>query len=75
MTPRQCAAARALVGLDQRGLARSAGVCLGTLSGYEGGRKRAQRASVAAMRRALEQEGVVFLDPGADGGAGVRLAE
>lgn len=73
-TPRQIVAARALAGIDQRTLAKAAGVCLGTLSGYERGRKRAQRASVLAMRTALEHRGVVFIDASPEGGPGVRLA-
>jgi hypothetical protein len=32
-----------------------------------------QRATAAAIRRALEIAGVIFLDPNADCGPGVRL--
>lgn len=71
----QCRAARALLDWTQAGLAERAGVSPGTVRGFEAGRHALHRASAAAIRQALEAGGVVFLDPGAEGGEGVRRAQ
>ncbi len=70
----QCRAARALLDWTQAGLAARAGVSPGTVRGFEAGRHALHRATAAAIRQALEAAGVVFLDPGAEGGEGVRRA-
>lgn len=56
-TPRQCAAARALLGWSQADLAEAAGVGVRTVSTYETGEHRAPRR-LDAIRTALEQAGV-----------------
>lgn len=68
----QCRAARALLDWTQAELARRAGVSPGTVRGFEVGRRALHRASAASIRRAFEAEGLVLLDPGQDGGEGVR---
>jgi len=68
----QCRAARALLDWTQSELAARAGVSPGTVRGFEVGRHALHRASAAAIRRAFEAEGLVLLDPGNEGGEGVR---
>jgi transcriptional regulator with XRE-family HTH domain len=68
----QIRAARALLGLDQTQLAEAAGVALNTVSRIEGylDRVPARHDTVRRLQRALEEQGIEFLD---DGGPGVRL--
>ncbi len=72
---RQIAAARVLIGWEQRELAEAAGISAPTLrrmelsNGIPGGIKN----NLLAIERALEQAGVVLVPAGKDGGAGVRL--
>jgi transcriptional regulator with XRE-family HTH domain len=73
LTPEQCRAARALLDWTQDDLAARAEVSRSTVRGFEGGQHGLQRAMAAAIRRALELAGVIFLDPNADCGPGVRL--
>ena len=70
----QCRAARALLDWTQAELASRAGVSPGMVRGFEAGHHAPHRASLAALRRALEAQGLVFLDPDAQGGEGVRRA-
>jgi transcriptional regulator with XRE-family HTH domain len=74
LTAPQCRAARALLDWTQADLATAAAVSPGTVRGFESGRHALHRASAAAIRQALEAGGVVFLDPGPEGGEGVRRA-
>jgi transcriptional regulator with XRE-family HTH domain len=74
LTAPQCRAARALLDWTQAELAAAAAVSPGTVAGFEAGRHALHRASAAAIRQALEAGGVVFLDPGPEGGEGVRRA-
>lgn len=69
MNAAQCRAARGLLGWTQDRLAETAEVNPATVRGFERGIKQPQRASLAAIRRALETAGVEFLDA-----SGVRLA-
>ncbi|WP_245613060.1 helix-turn-helix domain-containing protein [Skermanella stibiiresistens] len=55
-------------------LAAHAEVSRSTVRGFEGGQHDLQRATTAAIRRALESGGVIFLDAEDDCGPGVRLA-
>jgi transcriptional regulator with XRE-family HTH domain len=71
MTPAQCRAARALLDWTQDDLAAAAQVGVVTLRQFERGVSQPRRAIVAALRRALEEAGVRFIDRG--GGPGVRL--
>lgn len=63
--------ARAAVGLSVRELADAAQVAVSTIVRLEGGEELKPR-TVAAVRRALEAAGVVFIEENG-GGAGVRL--
>ncbi|CAH0306698.1 DNA-binding transcriptional regulator [Roseomonas sp. CECT 9278] len=74
LTAPQCRAARALLDWTQAELAAAAAVSPGTVRGFEAGRHVPHRASAAALRRALEAVGIVFIDAGPDGGEGVRRA-
>ena len=71
MLPVQCKMARAALGLGVRELAAKAGVSPDTVFRLEKGEALHQRTGVA-IRKALEDAGVVFIDENG-GGAGVRL--
>ena len=77
LTPAQCRAARALVGIQQMQLAAAAHVARKTLADFEGGKTTPNHRTMAAIRATLEAAGVVFEAAGemVDGGPGVRLAE
>ncbi len=73
VTPAQLRAGRALVGLSQAELAGRACLSVPTIKHAEtGGEGRASEAALAAIRVALESQGVIFIDAG-DEGPGVRL--
>lgn len=69
----QFRAARALLGISQPELAKLAGVSTTTLKRLEGSAaiKVADKSNIA-IRRSLEDAGIVFIDENG-GGAGVRL--
>jgi transcriptional regulator with XRE-family HTH domain len=73
----QIRAARALLDWSQRQLAEKSKLSVPTIKRMEGamGPERSTEANVEAVRRALEEAGIVFLDTkqNKDGGAGVRL--
>ncbi|PAP99500.1 transcriptional regulator [Mesorhizobium mediterraneum] len=71
---RQIAAARALAGIAQTDLATSASISVPTLRRMEASEGPASGLpnNVAAVRRALEAAGVVFVDENGEG-PGVRL--
>jgi transcriptional regulator with XRE-family HTH domain len=71
MTPGQCRAARALLDLTQSELARAAELGLSTVVDFERQRRSVSGEAIEAIRRALEQGGIEFLD--GDGGPGLRL--
>lgn len=73
-SPAQCRAARALLGWTQDDLAERAEVSRGTIRGFESGQHALQRATSAAVCRALEAAGVRLMDADEQGGQGVRLA-
>ena len=60
MTPEQCRAARAWIDWSQDELATKARVGLSTVKDFEGGRRTPIEATLAAMRVALEREGIAF---------------
>lgn len=72
--PAQCRAARALVDLDQNQLAASASVSRGVIIDFEKGKRTPGTNNLKAIRQALEEAGVDFIEPNG-GGPGVRLRE
>jgi transcriptional regulator with XRE-family HTH domain len=71
MNATQCKMARVATGLGVRELAALAGVAQATVSRFERG-EQLKESTVAALRLALENSGVIFVDENG-GGAGVRL--
>jgi transcriptional regulator with XRE-family HTH domain len=72
MTPSQSRAARGLIRWTQNELAAKAGVSIVTVRNFELEKSAPIRATIEAMRRAMEAAGVEFIaENGA--GAGVRL--
>jgi transcriptional regulator with XRE-family HTH domain len=74
ITARQCRAARGLLGISQRELADAASVSLSAILDFETGTRNPRAATLAALRRAFEDAGVVFI-PINGGGQGVRLRD
>lgn len=72
MTPAQCRAARAIVGLSQDDLAKASAVAKATIAAFELGQRQPYARTLDAMRSALEGAGVEFIAENG-GGAGVRL--
>jgi transcriptional regulator with XRE-family HTH domain len=75
LTPEQCRAGRALLTWTQDDLATRAEVSRSTVRGFENGQHELHRASAAAIRRALEEGGIVFIDADTEHGPGVRMAD
>jgi transcriptional regulator with XRE-family HTH domain len=77
ITGRQVRAARVLLGWSVDELTRRSGVGYATVHRIEhtDGVPAVRAASMVAIQRVLEQEGIIFLSPGqhAAGGEGVRL--
>lgn len=74
ITGRQIAAARVLLGMAQPDLAARANISVPTLKRMEAsdGPAQALPNNVHSVRRALEEAGIIFLEPNGEG-AGVRL--
>jgi hypothetical protein len=72
VTPAQLRAGRALVGLSEAELARCTCLSVPTIKHAEADDDRASDAAMGAIRVALEDQGVIFIDAG-DEGPGVRL--
>ena len=70
----QCRAARALLELSQQQLAEAAQVSLGAVRDFETGTRQPRRATLGAIRQALETAGIEFIAPNG-GGEGVRRRE
>lgn len=78
LTATQLRAARALLGIDQRDLARAAGLSVPTIQRMEASADviRCNVDSLMKLIAALEHAGVELINPGAaspGGGRGVRL--
>ncbi len=74
MNPAQVRMARAALNWTLADLARAAGVHRNTISNFETGRYGGSEEAVAAIRKALEDAGVIFV-PENGAGPGVRLAK
>ena len=77
ITPAQCRAARALLGMTQAALSAASGVSLPVLKRFERG-SDPRASTVNAIERALVAAGVTLIDDSAfspTGGAGVRLTQ
>jgi transcriptional regulator with XRE-family HTH domain len=72
MTPAQCRAARALLGITQSQLARAAKLGLSTVVDFEKERRLVSNEAVRAMRSALQRAGIEFMD-GDGSGEGLLL--
>jgi len=73
MTPEQCRAARGWLGWSQNELAGAAHVSHSTVKDFEGARRVPIANNLAAMRAALEAQGIVFVDSG--GTCGITYAK
>lgn len=62
MTPEQCRAARGWLEFSQDDLASAARVSLSTVRDFEKGRHVPIANNLAAIRAALEAQGIVFVD-------------
>ena len=62
MTPEQSRAARGWLDWGQAELASAASVSLSTVRDYEKGRRTPIPTTLAAMKAALEAQGIAFLD-------------
>lgn len=74
MTPAQSRAARALLDWSQPTLAKAAGLGLSTVVDFEKDRRKLSTEAITAIRTALENAGVLFIDQNG-AGAGVRLRD
>ena len=72
ITPEQTRAARALKDWSQDDLAKAAHIGLSTVRDFEKGRRVPTHNNLLGMKTALEEAGVVFVDPNGLG-PGVRL--
>jgi transcriptional regulator with XRE-family HTH domain len=72
MTPAQSRAARGLIEWSQSELASRANLGLSTIRDFEKGRRIPTTNNLAAIRRALESAGIVFIPQNGEG-PGVRL--
>lgn len=74
ITPGQCRGARGMLGWSQEELATTAQVSTSTVASFERGDRTPTKANLAALRRAFEAAGLVFL-PVNGGGVGVRFKD
>lgn len=72
MTPAQCRAGRALLGISQDQLAAMSGVAKRTIVNFESEQRAPYGKTLEALRASLESAGVIFVDANGQG-AGVRL--
>lgn len=74
MISAQCKAGRAMLGWSQDQLAAAAGVSKPTIADFERGSRVPMRQNIEAMRRAMEEAGLEFLDRNG-AGRGVRFRD
>jgi transcriptional regulator with XRE-family HTH domain len=67
MTPAQCRAARALLGITQSQLARAAKLGLSTVVDFEKERRLVSEEAVKAIETALQRAGIEFMDENGEG--------
>ena len=67
MTPAQCRAARALLGITQSQLARAAKLGLSTVVDFEKERRLVSEEAVKAIQTALQRAGIEFMDGNGEG--------
>lgn len=72
LTPQQIRGARAMLGMTQADLAARAGLSATALNNIERGASDPRASNLAAIQRALESAGVLFIDENGEG-PGVRL--
>lgn len=72
--PAQIRAARVMLDWSQEELATTAQIGVSTVRDFESQRRLSAVEGLPAMKRALENEGIVFLPGNDDGGPGVRLS-
>ena len=72
MTKHQCRGGRALLDMTQPELASAAELGLSTIVDFERARRPVSKNAVQAIRSALENAGIEFIDENG-GGPGVRL--
>jgi transcriptional regulator with XRE-family HTH domain len=73
LLPQQSRGARGLLNWTQSELAKAATVGLSTIKNFESERRETTPANVNAIRRALEDAGVVFVDDGKFAGVKLKL--
>lgn len=64
MTPEQSKAARAIAGMTQEDLAAASQVAKATIANFEVGKRKPYPRTLAALRQALEERGVLFTEDG-----------
>jgi len=70
--PEQSRGGRALLDMTQPQLAKASGLSLSTIVDFERSRRPVSRQAIQAIRKALEQSGIEFIDDNG-GGPGARL--
>lgn len=75
ITPEQCRAARALLNWSQPDLSKTSGIGRSTISRFESSEHIPHASNLAAIRTALENAGVVFIDGSDTMGPGLRLRD
>lgn len=77
-SPRQCKAARDLLGWTQEALAKKADVGTKTIADFERGQRQPYRRTMRDLRLAFEAAGIIFVAEGEvspAAGEGVRLSK
>jgi ribosome-binding protein aMBF1 (putative translation factor) len=74
ITPRQCRAARALLGWTQAGLAEEANIGIDIVRRFERSESDTRSSGLIAIEKALRRGGVKLLNAEGNEGEGVRIA-